>query len=391
MRHYCTYFDINFLARGLVLVDSLKQHENDFVLYALCLDDISYGVINRLNDPHCLPIALSDLEAFDARLPVARANRTRIEYYFTLSPFLPLYLLTTFPNIPYITYVDADCFFYASPQPIYDELGDGSVLVIEHRFARSDAGRLKYGRFNVGLQVFRRDRYALDCLRNWAGQCAEWCYDKVEDGKFADQKYLDEWPIICRGLKILQHKGVNVAPWNIGNVMLACRNSRLYVDDVPLIMYHFHDLRFVTSEMYCPTNDDRYLCALHLKLLYTDYVQAVKTKAVHNAIDVCGHIRTKSSANSYNTDNLFSGGQCLSIALSPEGTSLWKWRIAHYRRNCNRTLEQIIMAFQAEEWSLLRHCLLTGVVQYPQLLMNHHIWNIILRRFFIDRKKHLTS
>ena len=130
MRHYCTYFDINFLSRGLVLLESLKRHESDFILYALCLDDETYAVINRLNDPQFIPITLGEIEATDPRLPVARANRSRIEYFFTLSPFLPLRLLRTHPDIPLITYVDADCCFYSSPQSIFDEWANRSVLII---------------------------------------------------------------------------------------------------------------------------------------------------------------------------------------------------------------------------------------------------------------------
>ena len=49
--------------------------------------------------------------------------------------------------------------------------------------------------------------------------CIKWCYQQLEDGKYADQKYLDAWPNEYHGVKILHNKGAT-AIWNIGNYKL---------------------------------------------------------------------------------------------------------------------------------------------------------------------------
>ena len=284
MRHYCTYFDKNFLARGLVLLDSLKKHDGEFLLHVLCLDDDTCRIIHNMNDSACKPISLGQLESFDNRLIEARANRSRVEYYFTLSPFLPLYILSSNSDIPMITYIDADCCFYSSPQPIYDEMGDKSVLVIEHRFSEKNSDKLQYGKFNVGLLVFRQDKQAGACLQRWAAQCAQWCYDKVDGGKFADQGYLNEWPDTCKGLHILEHKGVNVAPWNVDLFCMKQVDGQFFVEDVPLIMYHYHGLNIFNTELCCFTLPGSPIKDKVVDRLYYEYTQKIITTSQNNKI-----------------------------------------------------------------------------------------------------------
>ena len=65
----------------------------------------------------------------------------------------------------------------------------------------------QFGRFNVGMVSFRNDVAGLACLSRWREKCIEWCYDRVEDGKFADQGYLDDWPTEHEGVVVLDMQG----------------------------------------------------------------------------------------------------------------------------------------------------------------------------------------
>src|SRR5262249_34869730 len=122
---------------------------------------------------------------------------------------------------------------------------DHSVGIIGHRFAPHLLQSARCGMYNVGWLSFRRDRSGLDALRWWRERCLEWGHDRCEDGRYADQKYLDQFPVLFPNVKVLEHKGANVAAWNVSNYHLRKDATDIYVDDQPLIFYHFHALKHV--------------------------------------------------------------------------------------------------------------------------------------------------
>ena len=178
----------------------------------------------------------------DILLLAAKQNRSRVEYYFTCTPSLPLYILNHWPEVELITYLDADLFFFSDPTSLFDEIGDHSIAIIAHRFPPRMRHLEAHGFYNVGWLTFRRDEQGLQCLQVWRDQCIEWCYDRVEGGRFGDQKYLDDWPRRYTRAVVLQHPGANLAPWNIANYRIRGRHGRLWVDDQPLVFYHFQDV-----------------------------------------------------------------------------------------------------------------------------------------------------
>ena len=252
MLHFCTYFDQHYLPRGLALYLSLRAHCPSLQLWVLCMDRACYTVLSQMSLPGLNPILLDDFEKEDEGLLEAKKNRSKIEYYFTCTPSLPLYIFRRHPEISMVTYLDADLFFFDSPAPLFDEIADHSIAIIGHRYARRLSRRSRYGSYNVGWISFRGDENGLACLNWWREMCLEWCYDRFENGRFADQKYLDAWPGLFQNLVVLQHKGANLAPWNIGNYRISYRDTKVWVDEQPLVFFHFHGLHQVTPWLYDP-------------------------------------------------------------------------------------------------------------------------------------------
>ncbi len=303
MYHFCTYFDSHFLSKGLALYQSLENHcRTPFKLFVLCMDNQSYSFLAQQNLQNIRLIRLKTFEHNDHKLLEAKINRTRIEYYFTCTPSFPLFILNSYPDIDHIIYLDADIMFFSDPSPLYEEIKGHSIAIIAHRFPPNLRSKEKCGIYNVGFLYFKRDEPALKCLQWWRDKCIEWCYDKVEDNRYADQKYLDDWPIRFDGVTVLENKGANLAPWNIGNYNIVATGNNLWVDGQQLVFFHFHGFRKITNWLYDP-NTSLYKVKLSKIMennIYSPYINMLSevsqfTLPHHSQVYIPDNIRDKSA------------------------------------------------------------------------------------------------
>ena len=259
-RVYCTYFDSGYLSRGLALIASLREHGDNSPVYVLALDKAAEIYLEENDPDNVIVLRIEELERAEPELLPLKAQRSRMEYYFTCTPLLIRYVMNK-QNIPggMSIYLDGDLFFFDKPQLVIDAMADYSVGIIEHRYPDSLTEKLsKYGRFNVGWVGFRDDQAGRKVLDWYSEQTLAWCSDKPENGKYADQGYLNWFPDFT-GVKILTSAGFNLAPWNVKRHQVEVSESiqnvvSIKVDRQPLVFFHFHGLRklrhrFVTGEL----------------------------------------------------------------------------------------------------------------------------------------------
>ena len=269
LNYYCTYFDSNYLPRGIAMIRSLHRQDANANIYVLCLDDASYEVMMHSNE-NVLLIHINELLEADTELKHARENRTLIEWYFTITPCIVNYLIQKNPNIENLYYIDSDLYFYNPIQTLIEESKTASAQVIEHRFPPQLQHLLVYGRFNVGWVGFSRSSEGLDLIEDYRKLCIDWCYDKVEDDRYGDQKYLDQWPLKYPSCVISKQAGANVAQWNIPGRPLSINNGAFYINKDPLIFYHFHGVARMRSGNYV-IKGDPLIVGNYFNLLYEPY------------------------------------------------------------------------------------------------------------------------
>ncbi len=251
MYHFCTLFDSNYLSRGLTLYRSLEKTCNSFHLYIFTFDDRCDRVLRALNLQHATIISLREFE--DQQLLEVKPSRSRAEYCWTATSSTILYVLKEY-GVDMCTYLDADLMFFSSPKPIFDELGSDSILITEHRYTKRYDKSALSGIYCVQFVTFRNDERGRKALEWWRARCLEWCYDRVEDGKFGDQKYLDDWTRRFEGVHVLQHLGAGLAAWNVQQFDILKQGEHLRCRErstgkiCDIIFYHFHYVRHLSDD-----------------------------------------------------------------------------------------------------------------------------------------------
>jgi len=248
--NFCTVFETNYLSRGLALYESLLAHAGHFHLYIIAFNQQSYELLSDMKLEHATIISLAEFEN-EALLKV-KPTRSIGEYCWTCTSSSILYCLDTY-QLDHCIYLDADLYFFDSPQPLIDEMGDQSVLITEHRYTpRYDQSEIS-GKYCVQFMYFKNNEESRKVLNWWIDACIDWCFAKPEDGKFGDQKYLDDWCDRFEGVHELQHLGGGMAPWNVQQYEISLENGKLMGAEkttgkvFPVIFYHFHKITFYSG------------------------------------------------------------------------------------------------------------------------------------------------
>ena len=117
-------------------------------------------------------------------------------------------------------------------------------MITEHAYAPKLDRTAQSGRFCVQFMTFRRTQESFTVMKWWQDRCIEWCYDRIEEGKFGDQKYLDQWPELFPDyIHILQQVDLALAPWNVDYFLSK------YTTNLRPVFYHFQSFRIVSTKL----------------------------------------------------------------------------------------------------------------------------------------------
>jgi len=276
MLNFCTLFDSNYLSRAIAMYESLSKHSQAFHLYIIPFDDKCLEILNKLQLPCVTVIPLKEFE--DKELLAIKSTRTKGEYCWTCTPSAILFSIEKY-KLDHCVYIDADLYFYSDPQALVNEVKNKSVLITEHRFTDKYKNAIINGKYCVQFMLFKNDIKGLSVLKWWRNACNQWCYARFEDGKFGDQKYLDDWTTRFDCVHELEHLGGGVAPWNIQQYEISAGNTEADLKGMEkkskrtfnVVFYHYHGLRFLKNNKIDLCEYE--LSSVDLELLYKPYIK----------------------------------------------------------------------------------------------------------------------
>ena len=247
-QNFCVIAGKEYCMKIMAFYESLVKNSNNFNLWVCCTDAITYKFLNEKNLKNMHLIRVEEIE--DDQLRAVKQERMINEYCWTLKSFVIEYILKN-NDVEQVLYCDGDIYFFSNPDSIFNEWGSASIFLTPQRDL--DWVEQKYGKYQAGIVGFRKDETGLAAVQWWKDRCIEWCSVVESNGRFGDQKYLDQLPIMYENVQISSNLGVNAAPWNIiynNNFKISLQGDKVFINNDPLVAYHFSCLTIYSSDKY---------------------------------------------------------------------------------------------------------------------------------------------
>lgn len=259
MRNFTTVCDINYLPQGLALYRSLMKHNSSFILYWGCMDEKALETVMSLNMPNVIAYSTQNFGS---------NGMSHKEYAWSLASRFTWWILERY-DMDNITYLDADLYFYQDFELIFNEIGEKSIGLIEHRIPTYKT----VGKYNVSFNYFKNDEAGRECLHSWQRLCADKGNEHFEEyGSAGDQKYLElffKW----HPTKIHIINCGHIAWWNSKYVTFD-GDSIIWNGERQLLIYTHYSHFKLTDEGY--THDEMVKMPPRLKEYYDNYAKEVR-------------------------------------------------------------------------------------------------------------------
>ena len=216
---FCTIITADYINYALALNSSLLKYSSGIEMNVLISDSKKNFSVLVKDHPNINLYNYDDLcqKGIGKKIKDKYMDSEMDCFRWSMKPVFISYLLKL--GFDQVFYLDSDLYFFSNFDFLSKELEHYSVLLTPHWRASDpymDKNNFSIlqtsGLFNAGfIGVSTSGILAMDW---WSNTCAYKCKKSPEKGLFVDQGYLDLLPIYFDGVKILRHRGCNVANWN---------------------------------------------------------------------------------------------------------------------------------------------------------------------------------
>jgi hypothetical protein len=247
MNSFCTIITPNYMPYALALRESLIEFNADTILY-IFVSEYENGLKEHIEGNYSNTYVLYPDELCEQGL-----GRELFEKYhavekdsfrWSMKSVLLQHLLQNV-GLSAVIYVDSDIHFYDDSSFLFELLECNSMILTPHNRSLFPQGspenfskNFTEGLFNAGFVGASIN--AIPILEWWGRACSYKCDKDISNGFFVDQKYLDILPVRFEHVLPIQHKGCNVAEWNINDCQRSIVNGEILINgNYPIVFIHF--------------------------------------------------------------------------------------------------------------------------------------------------------
>ena len=230
----------NYLAQAYSLGESIKNHEPNTDFYII-VSDLEKDTILNNSFIHLSPKILTEIDLDDLTF-----KYNVIEFSTAIKPFFINYFFNKKYNK--VVYLDPDMYIYNNLNIIYNNLDNYDFIITPHirkpylKFngSTSEEEILFVGIYNLGFFAINNTKIGNDFTKWWEEKLSDQCYADKFDALHVDQKWLDFLPSFYPGRVLIEKSPtINMASWSIHEVDFKEVNEKYYIDDNPLLIFHF--------------------------------------------------------------------------------------------------------------------------------------------------------
>lgn len=263
----------NYLAHAVSLGKSfLSLHENCSFAIFLCdmacnADELEEIYLPKKIGIEIIPLhSLVDTGVLDIETLYSMLTRYSLtEINTSVKPFIFKMLFDR--GYQKVIFLDPDILVLQNLNKIFELLDTNNIVLTPHilkpfpdeDMRPDDRSILQAGLYNLGFIAIKSSHESYNMLKWWSGKLVAHCFMYVEKGMHVDQKWIDLVPIFYAGVYILKDPVYNVAYWNLHERPLSIKNGSLFVENSPVVFYHFsgfdpvkisrHQNRFIVKNM----------------------------------------------------------------------------------------------------------------------------------------------
>lgn len=301
--------DANYLLKAVVYYKSLYKYYKNFTLHIFCFDDVTLKTLKKLNLKNVVLYNQDDFET-EELLALKKSKKRSYEYYWAINAYITKFVMDKVKPES-VLFSDCDCMFFDSPEIIFNEAKAADVLIQPNNFSIfSVKDFIPVGYYCSSFVFFRNNKNGHRVLNDWHNKCMNWCSSTFENGKFGDQKYLDEWRIKFRKVNEVANPGANVAPWNVQKFDVGKVKGKVVLNGKwPLIYYHFHSFRInFKNNKYVITGDRNNSYEINkyvIDNIYKPYIKMMIStlKTIKRIPEFNEYIKTNPEGNYHVTQN----------------------------------------------------------------------------------------